>query len=121
MKVRAAEDFTRLVRNPDALLLRLLHETRMLSQPIDFADLEKRGVIRKEGEWYRVASLDDLPERVAKRIQEMLCDGESTWVKFDDAASSYEELAELVERMARERGVEQLPDSDVRALTSVVQ
>jgi hypothetical protein len=60
MKSRAAEDFTTLVRNPDALLKRLLHEARMLSQPIDFADLERRGVIRQEGEWYRVANLRGL-------------------------------------------------------------
>ena len=31
------EDFVTLVWNPDALLKRLLRETRMLRQPIDFA------------------------------------------------------------------------------------
>lgn len=116
MKSRV-ENFAALVRNPDALLLRLLHETRMLNQPIDFADLERRGVIRKEGAWYQVRNLADLPEHVAKRIEELLWDGENISVKFDSAAREYEELAELAERMARARG---LLDSDVRASSSIL-
>ena len=117
MKARL-EDLATLVRNPDALLARLLHEVRTLSQTPDLVNLQKRGVIQKQGAWYRVPNVHDLPEHVAKRIQEMSWDG-GILIKFD--TSSYEELAELVERMARERGLDQLLDKDVRALSSTIQ
>ena len=42
------EDFAALVRNHEALLKRLLRETRMLSKPIDLADLEKCCAIRRK-------------------------------------------------------------------------
>jgi hypothetical protein len=41
------------------------------------------------------------PEHVAKRIEEMLVNRERIWIKFDDAASSYEELARELEEIAR--------------------
>lgn len=40
----------------------------LLSQPIDFADLQRRGVLSKEGAWYRVLDLWGLPENAAKKI-----------------------------------------------------
>src|SRR6516164_9021100 len=51
-------------------LLRLLRETRMLCQPIDFADLEECGFIRKERAWYRVANLHDLPSTPSKGLHQ---------------------------------------------------
>ena len=63
------EDFAALVRNPDALLKRLLSEIRMLSQLIHFANLERRGVIRQQGAWYLVPNLARLPEHAGKRIR----------------------------------------------------
>ena len=98
------ENFAALVRKHDALLERLLRPARMLSQPIDFADLKKRGVLRKEGAWYWVPNFDDLPEHAAQRIEELLWDGENISVKFDDAASSYKQLARELEEIAHERG-----------------
>lgn len=58
---------------------------------------------------------------LAKRIQELLRDGEKHLVKFDDAASNYKDLAQLLEEMPRARGLEQLLHNDVRPLTSVVE
>lgn len=49
-------------------------------------------------------NLDDLPEYAAKRIEELLWDGENISVKFDDAASSYKQLARELEEIAHQRG-----------------
>ena len=80
----------------------------MLSEPIDFADLEKRGIMRKAGEsrWYQVLRRDLLPEHTAKRVEEMRSDGRSIWVKFDAMGSKYEKLAEELWRIARTSGLD---------------
>ena len=93
-----------IVSDPDELLKSLVEETRMLSQPIDFADLEERGVISNEGAWYRVRNLWDLPEHAAKKISELERDSEGFRAKFTEA-SKYEELAKRFEQIASERGL----------------
>ena len=56
------EDFAALVRNHEALLKRLLRETRMLSKPIDLADLVREMLCHpEEGACYRGPNLHDLP------------------------------------------------------------
>jgi hypothetical protein len=42
-------DLDEILKDPDKLLKMLVRETRMLSQPIDFADLERRGILSKDG------------------------------------------------------------------------
>jgi hypothetical protein len=46
----------------------------MLSQAIDFADLEQWGILSKDGKWYRVRNLWDLPEHAAKKIHKVARD-----------------------------------------------
>jgi hypothetical protein len=82
----------------------LLAEAKMLSQAIDFADLEQRGILSKDGEWYRVRNLWDLPEHAAKKICELEHDSAGPRVKFTDA-SVYQELAKSFEQMASEKGL----------------
>ena len=74
---------------PAAELLRLLiAELELLRQPIDFVELEGRGVISQAGAWYRVRNLYDLPEHAAHKIREIARDGMGTVVKFAAVPSS---------------------------------
>jgi hypothetical protein len=97
-------DLDEILKDPDKLLKRLVRGTRMLSQPIDFADLQRRGILSKDGAWYRVSNLWDLPEHAAKKIYELERDSGGFRVRFTDA-SEYEELAKSFEQIAYERGL----------------
>ena len=93
-----------IVSDPDELLKCLVEETRMLSQPIDFADLEERGIISNEGAWYRVRNLWDLPEHAAKKINKIVHDPKGFRVTFYPA-SRYEKLQKRFEKMAAKEGL----------------
>ena len=91
--------------DPDELLKKLVTETRMLSQPIDFAELERRGVISKAGKtWYRLHNPHDLPEHAAKKIREVVQDANGIRVKFE-GTFQYERLAKRFEKMAAKKGL----------------
>ena len=51
-------------------------------KPIDFDDLEKRGVVTKSGAWYRVHRFGDLPEHAVKQISGLAQDSKGVKVKF---------------------------------------
>lgn len=54
-----------------------------LADPVDYSDLEKRGIISKVGAWYRVyVPVPDLPERIRKRISCVATDLKGVKVKF---------------------------------------
>jgi hypothetical protein len=86
----------------DALLVELTRETKKLAQPIDFADLESRGVVSKEGTWYRVHNWRDLPEHAVKKIYELAQDRKGTKVKFEKS-SKFEKLAKRFEDAAAKK------------------
>lgn len=65
--------------------------TKLLATPIDFADLEKRGVIAKAGAWYRLLKPEDLPEHAARKIYVIESDKKGVKVKFEKA-SKFEKL-----------------------------
>lgn len=44
---------------------RLEKQTRLLSEPIDFEQLERDGILRKVGAWYEVPDMNLLPEHVS--------------------------------------------------------
>jgi hypothetical protein len=96
-------EFSELVKDPKKLLQRLLAEVRLLSQPIDFADLERRGILSKEGAWYRVSDLWDLPEHASHRIREVVVDAHGSKVRF--ATRGVKTLAKRVEKMAVKEGL----------------
>jgi len=53
-----------------------------LAKPVDYADLEKRGILSKAGAWYRVLKPADLPEHVTCKMHEMAWDSKGMKVKF---------------------------------------
>jgi hypothetical protein len=42
-----------------------------LMQPVDFEDLISRGLLKKEGAWYRFTNIHDLPRHVTDHIVEL--------------------------------------------------
>lgn len=56
---------------------------KQLATPIDFTKLEKAGVIKKQGAWFKVASIKTLPEYASRQIREIKTDGGGNcYVKF---------------------------------------
>lgn len=55
----------------DDLRAAVERQKRLLPQPVDFAQLERDGILRKVGQRYEVASLHDLPEHVRLRIKDI--------------------------------------------------
>lgn len=43
---------------------KLEEQTRLMSEPIDFAQLERDGILRKVGTWYEVLDMGRVPEHV---------------------------------------------------------
>ena len=58
-------------------------QTAKMAKPIDYTELERRGVISNAGAWYRVhVPVPELPEYVVCKIYEMARDSKGTKVKF---------------------------------------
>ncbi len=69
-----------------------------LAKPIDFPDLESRGVLSKVGAWYRIHKIDALPRNATQKITEIAQDSKGIKAKFS-SASKYERLAQKVARL----------------------
>ena len=54
---------------------RLLESLRQRSAPIDFEQLEKDGIVRKEGAWFRIMDLEHLPKYVSIQAKSAKTDG----------------------------------------------
>lgn len=62
--------------NPRTLTREKLHaEIEMLKRSIDFEDLASSKIMVKEGSWYRVLKIQELPEHVMKQVREFADDG----------------------------------------------
>jgi hypothetical protein len=81
------------------LIEKLAAETKKLAEPIDFADLEKKGALIKEGAWYRVLNFQILPEHVTTKVRAFSQDSKGVKVKlfkstqFDKLAREFAKLA----------------------------
>ena len=54
-----------------------------LVEPIDFSELERRGIVSKAGAWYRVHNWKALPEHASRKIRELAEDSKGIKVKFE--------------------------------------
>ena len=71
----------------------LLEEMKLLATPINFAALERSGVISKAGAWYRLHKpLRELPAHVSRKIREMKPSPQGPLVKFDNKTAGAERL-----------------------------
>jgi hypothetical protein len=54
-----------------------------LATPVDFTKLEKAGIIKKQGAWFKVKNLKVLPEYAASQIRSIKIDsGGNCYVQF---------------------------------------
>jgi hypothetical protein len=77
---------------------------RKLAQPVDFAELERQGVLSRIGRtaWYRVHNFKALPEHVSRKIIELASDAKGGKVKFEKGLA--ESAAKLLKKINRENG-----------------
>ena len=74
-------------------------EIMKFAQPINFSELEDRGVSSKEGAWYRVHKFNALPEHATCKISGMEQDSKGIKVKFWRASKKTQRLAKQLEKM----------------------
>jgi hypothetical protein len=74
------------------LLKQLQAEVAELARPIDFDELESKGVLTKEGAWYRIHKFKELPKHAGAKVTELAQDARGVKVKFS-RASRFEKLA----------------------------
>jgi hypothetical protein len=64
----------------------LEHRVRLLSEPIDFDQLARDGLLKKVGAWYEVPNIHLLPEHVTVQIVEVSSGPKGARVKFGRSA-----------------------------------
>jgi hypothetical protein len=70
---------------------------RQLATPIDFEELEKVGVIEKQGVWFKVKNLKALPQYASRQIRSIKTDGKgNSYVQFP---KSWKRAQQLYRRM----------------------
>lgn len=74
------------------LIKQLQAEVNELAQPVDFDELESKGVLSKEGAWYRIHKMSELPEHARLKISQLAQDERGVKAKFSKA-SRFEKLA----------------------------
>ena len=73
---------------------------KYLATPIDFTKLEKAGMIEKQGAWYKVNNLKDIPEYASRQIRSVKTDSRGNcYVQFP---KSWKRAQQLYERMTRQ-------------------
>lgn len=77
----------------------LLHHARALCSPIDFAELEKAGLLRPHGKMWMVPNLNDLPENVRLKVKTMKL------VKGGVCVTFYKPSKQLMKLVATEKPV----------------
>ena len=82
-------------------ILKWAESTKKLAEPVDMADLQKRGVIKKEGAWWRILKFKELPESLRLRAYVCAADSKGAKMKFK-ASSSFEKVAKKAQKLADE-------------------
>lgn len=75
----------------------LVEIARQLATPIDFDQLEKEGIIQREGAWFRVKNLEGLPKHVSRQAGSYRSDGKGGFLlKFP---KSWKRAQQIYRRM----------------------
>lgn len=67
----------------DNLLAELRDAFENLARPVDFAELESKGILSKAGAWYRIHKIHELPKHVSQKIIAFSQDTKGLKVKFE--------------------------------------
>jgi hypothetical protein len=70
------------------------HEIWLLAQPLDIGDLEGKGILIRNGDWYEVARAADLPEHVAVKIRDIVNKNGKLLVQLPHSAKASQAIAE---------------------------
>jgi len=81
------------------LVQALAREVRDLIRPVNFEDLEARGVLKKEGAWYRVLDFKNVPKHVWAKAREMAQDSKGTKIKLAKVTKRTEALARKIGKL----------------------
>ena len=81
------------------LIQALARKTRELVRPVDFEDLEARGVLKKEGAWYRVLDFKEVPKHVWAKAQEMAQDRKGIKIKLGKVTKRTEALMKKLQKL----------------------
>ena len=76
----------------------IVEEIKKHSEPIDLSQFEKEGIIEKKGAWYKVNNMNEIPENLRNRIDQLKQSNDSILVKFTNPAK-FEKLAKKFEKM----------------------
>jgi hypothetical protein len=77
----------------EALAAVVARTIRLMATPIDFESLERSGVLKKEGAYYRLKKPGDLPEHAWKKVRTMIEDRHGVKLKFSKVTKAMEKLA----------------------------
>jgi hypothetical protein len=83
----------------DQEILKLAAYTKQLAEPVDMEDLQRRGIIKKAGAWWRFRNFHELPESLRHRAYEFAQDSKGQKVKFG-AISKFERVAKKCQKLA---------------------
>jgi len=81
------------------LFKRLQAEARLLSHPLDLEDLIARKILTKQGLWYRVPNIEQLPKNATALIREIARDSRGTKVKFEKVSKAQLRRLEKLQRL----------------------
>lgn len=88
---------------------------RLLAQPVDYADLQKQGIITKAGAQYIVHDLHSLPAHAREKIDVVGTSKKGLIVKFRKASKSAGKLARRFGKQIEELDAQHLnPNDEIR-------
>ncbi len=93
-----------------ALLKKAALSSKRMAQPVDFANLEKRGIITKAGARYIVHDMHALPPHATEKIYEFGSHKKGLIVKFRKA--SKKKLTQHFEKALKELDAQHLSPGD---------
>ena len=82
------------------LIQALAKAARELIRPVDFEDLEAKGVLKKEGAWYGVRDFKSVPKDFWAKAQAMAQDSKGIKIKLAKATKRTEALARKIKKLA---------------------
>ena len=81
------------------LIQALAREARELIRPVNFEDLETRGVLKKEGAWYRVLDFKKVPKHVWAKAPAMAQDSKGIKIKLAKVTKRTEALVRKIRKL----------------------
>lgn len=79
--------------DPATMELQVRQQVWLLSQPVDFDEAERNGLLLRRGAWYEVPHPKELPEHIAVKIRELKNENGKLLVKIPASVAASQRLA----------------------------